>query len=699
MKPFSRNTSCGARPKHLKSDLLSTQLSPLKRNVFVLICVLSPLVLLIVLEIVLRFFSLGGYEPVLKEIEQTPRGKLVATDQAGVDGFFFANPDLPGAINHNFFHYPRPTNTVRIALMGGSAIKGYPQSINFCASAFLHEMLEDCWPGREVEIINMGTTAVASFPVRGMLKQLIAYDPDLVVVYSGHNEFFGAYGVASKNFAGTSPWTLKLQYHARGLALVQGMSKMVQRLREPMNKSLMEEMVGMDYVAPDSWRRQAAARVLYTHISDMIRLCSLRDIPVIVCTLPVNERDLAPIGSDPVQPELDQELSRLRLTMKARPAEAAAEFEELLQRWPDHAFANYLYANALFLGEDYVSAQKHYIRARDLDPMPWRAPTLSQEAIRQAAEEGGAQLCDVEAAFRKVSPGGSIGWELMDDHVHLSIEGQALLARTLVQTLTNRTDALQVKAEDFETLPEWTVYAKRLGDNDYDRYAVAQALRMVFSVPFMMESNSDALKRFDTMARNYKEQMPPELRKIALYWQQIKPQVGGKRPISGMIALELFSRNQNAAAADLFSVAYHSVPRYSSWHVEYVAFWLACRLELTGKLSAAEKDLAADEVERGKLLLRRGYQLEPGAVERDLGKILQLQGEGAAAIPFLLAARDKLLNEGHIVVVDHALIMSYLQTGDHESARKLAQYGADHDGKHTGIYQKLLKIIPAVGEE
>lgn len=672
------------------------QLSPAKRRVFILFCVSSPLLLVVVLELLLRCFNLGGYESLFKEIEETPHGQLVIADPAGTGGFFFANPGRPGYNDQSAFYQPKRPDTVRIALVGGSAIKGFPQTRNFRASSFLREMLRDCWPDRDVEIINLGTTAVASFPVREVLKQILDYDPDLVVVYSGHNEFFGAYGVASVNRAGTSPWMLNLQYHARSLALMQGVNQLIHRLRGTETKPLMELMVGLDFVAPDSWRRRAAAHLLYTHISEMISLCSLHDVPVMVCTLPTNERDLAPIGRDPPQPELDQALSRLRITMEGLPVEARQELQGLLQRWPDHALANYLYANALFLLQDYDRARDHYIRARDLDPMPWRAPTLSQKAIRRAVEEGGAQLCDAEAAFRKCSPGGAIGWELMDDHVHLSLEGQARLARTIVETLTRRTDRLQVGEEQCRSLPDWTTYAKRLGDNMYERYAVAHTLRVLFRISFMQESNLDALKRFHQRARGYEDQMTPDLREIATKWQTNKPQAGGKRPISGMIARGLMRREEFEKAADLFAVACRSVPQYTSWHLEYIYFQLACRLQLAGELTPEELEMAADEIECGKILLRHGFATS-GFTERYIGRMHQLRGEYAEAIPFLLAAREKLY-EFDKVATDQALIMSYVRTGDPMSAQKLARYGIEYGGKYADIYQRLLNSIPSSGE-
>jgi hypothetical protein len=94
---------------------------------------------------------------------------------------------------------PKPAETVRIFLFGESAAKGYPQPRNLAMSAFMEAMLTDAWPGRTVEVINMGTTAVASFPIIPMVREAVALQPDLFVFYVGNNEFLGAYGTASFN--------------------------------------------------------------------------------------------------------------------------------------------------------------------------------------------------------------------------------------------------------------------------------------------------------------------------------------------------------------------------------------------------------------------------------------------------------------------------------------------------------------------
>ena len=140
---------------------------------------------------------------------------------------------------------------------------------------------------------------MASFPAAKFLDQALDYEPDMVVVYSGHNEFYGAYGVASINRAGKFPRMLEMQHRIRGLALIQALSEQLYDGSRRESKTLMEVMVGQENIEPSDWRRDAAANLLYRHVGAMIQSCRERDVPVLVCTLPSNERDLAPIGTDP----------------------------------------------------------------------------------------------------------------------------------------------------------------------------------------------------------------------------------------------------------------------------------------------------------------------------------------------------------------------------------------------------------------
>ena len=143
----------------------------------------------------------------------------------------------------------------------------------------------------------------------------------------------------------------------------------------------------------------------------------------------------------------------------------------------------------------------------------------------------------------------------------------------------------------------------------------------------------------------------------------------------------------------LYAVAQNSVPLYTSWHLEYVYFWLAIRERLNGELSPADLELAAQEIDRGTLLLRHGYS-KSGQTERYIGRMHQLRGEYAEAIPYLAAARENLYGFDK-VAADQALVLSYIQTGDFDRARNVAMNGVQNSGKYASSYRQILSSIPA----
>jgi hypothetical protein len=85
-------------------------------------------------------------------------------------------------------------------------------------------MLTDACPDRKIEVINLGTTAVASFPVSRIARAALPYDPDWMIVYTGNNEFYGAGGVASTHRLGRTARAMRWLHRLRQSAIVQAVS-------------------------------------------------------------------------------------------------------------------------------------------------------------------------------------------------------------------------------------------------------------------------------------------------------------------------------------------------------------------------------------------------------------------------------------------------------------------------------------------
>lgn len=681
-----------------RKNATQPRLSQIRRRTFALLALTLPVALLLATEGVLRLLGHGGYDPVLRVAGEVPGGRLILCDQAGAVSYFYANPSRPGYNNQDQFVDPKPAGVFRVFLLGESAAKGYPQPPNLASSAFLRAMLSDAWPDRRVEVINLGTTAVASFPVLGMLKEALEYEPDLILIHTGHNEFFGAYGVNSISRGGTSVAQLKMTRFIRSLALVQALDRLVRSDDAVKGKSLMEIMVGESYTAPDDPIRAAAAANLGANIREMLRLSAERGVPALACTLPSNERDLFPVGADrtdtlpaDARARLEPLLASAAALMETNAPAAVALLEEAVSIDPRHARAHFLMGRALFAAGDTNRAQQEFVAARDLDSMPWRATTIQQQAIRQAAASLEMPLCDMEQSFRAHSPGGCIGWELMDDHVHPTLRGQALMAESIVGTLRQMTGAAALSDQAAAHIRSWQEYAAELGDNPWDRYGVDYAMLKLFQVPFVRERNAEGLRRFQARTVDFEAALPAELLAVVREWQSETPHAGGKRPITGMVARQYMREKRYDEALNLYRIAEQSVPEYTSWHMEYVYFALVCREKLTGALTEEERQLALHEIEQGRFLLRRGFS-QTGLTERYTGRLHQLRGEWGEAIPYLNASRGKLSGID-LVAADQALFTSLLKTGRQQEARQLAEYGVAHSGQFAPLYQQLLQLL------
>lgn len=613
-----------------------------RRIAFRVIALALPLLLLAGVEWTCRTKGYGGYPPILLRAGADGSREWFATNRKGTDTFFLNSGGLQtGGLRDLHFVKPKPPNTVRVILVGESAMQGFPQILPLTNGSFLEAMLRDAWnDGRDVEVLNLGATAVASFPVVAILREALDHEPDLVVVMTGSNEFYGAYGVSSLPPFLRSPGGMKALRGYRGLGVSQWLEEKL-KPKAPPAGTLMERMAREHEVKENDSLRDAAAKSLEAHISEMVRLAGSRNIPVIVCTVPTNERGLAPVGG------LGTALEHFR---KARELTGQGRHDE---------------------------AKVEYIEARDRDSMPWRATSRAREAIVAAAGRG-AVLCDMESAFRAESPGGAIGWELMDDHVHMSIRGQALFARTIAATMTSFTGPLHVDAERLARLPDWQIYAARLGHSPYSDYYALQHLRALFKIPFMRRNNEEAFLHFEAVHDSLLASMAPVDRPAIERWHDPSLHGSTERPLEFVVGIYRMQAGDFETAARLFRVARESVTAISLWRLEMTWFLLTCERRLHPEPTPEDLQLAREAIQTGVLLTRHGGAQNP-RVLRYLGLAYHMVGEFAPAIAALEpAVRAESGPEAWEVVA--ALADSYVRTGQPEAARELLTLAARQPG-------------------
>jgi lysophospholipase L1-like esterase len=681
--------------KKNKNKRKTAALSRGKRTLFAAITVSLPLLVLVVAELALRLFGWGGYPSFIHAAGRLATGETVClVEPTAARPYFFANPQRPGFGKQYNFLMPKPAETVRIFLFGESAAQGYPQPRNMAMSSFLQAMLSDLWPDRHVEVLNMGTTAVASFPIVYQVREALRYDPDLLVFYAGNNEFFGAYGVASINAAGAlPPWALRAMRAARGLALVQVLDKFLYAGADQ-SRQLMERMVGESVIPADSPLRTAAARNLRENLGSMLSPARAAGVPSIVCTTASNEADMAPIGEDQLgslEPQSREKFNRLLRQAAATPPAQAETGIALLRAAteiaPQHARTRYFLGRALAAAGDNEGAREQFRVARELDTMPWRPTPAIEEAARKAAAENGAVLCDIAAQFREAGPLGAAGWELLDDHVHLSVAGQAAAARAMVKTIAGLDGALRVDPSLVAALPDDRAYAARLGENAYDRYGVNEILAKLFEVPFMHRSNPEVLDRLLAENKNAHSTMPAAAQAAANEWLTADPHASEMRPLTAMVGRATLAAGQPAEAARLYQIARGQVSDFTSWHIEYTYYDIFCRLRSGQPMGDSIRRQVLSAIREGDFLLANGKAeaVRGAAAPNDSvavqaqagvsflnGRLHQLIGKETAAVPYLEFAYAGL-NGDNRASAEQALFAAYINSGAKNQAVDLAE--------------------------
>ena len=119
---------------------------------------------------------------------------------------------------------------------------GVPFGMAATIPALVRKQLRRLYPDLDIEVVNLGASAINTNVIREMVPQFLSLDPDLVLVYAGHNEFYGPEGVGAswidRQMHGITPW----KYRARRLPIVQVLQRWIAGLGMKQNDGAMNLM-------------------------------------------------------------------------------------------------------------------------------------------------------------------------------------------------------------------------------------------------------------------------------------------------------------------------------------------------------------------------------------------------------------------------------------------------------------------------
>lgn len=387
-----------------------------------------------------RFVDFSGQVPL-----------FIGTESHDGESVFTLNPVKSDYFNRQSFRMPKPPRTFRLVALGGSTTYGRPYLGETAFARWLSVLGNRFGGPLSYQEINAGGISYASYRAARLQKELLNYNPDLFVVYSGHNEFLEARTFAA--LKDEAPWLSRVRetlHHSRLYSLLArslgGWTRKAggHRTLLPAEVSVeLETVAGPDYYHRDETFRQGVLDHYRASLQRMIDRAAKQRVPLVLCTLPSNLSGISPFKSEHRQGLTAQQLAEWeqwfdrgnRAMAGARPEEAVGFYQQALLIDDRYALLAYRLGQAFDQVGRSQDAYRAYVLAKQEDIIPLRALDEMNGIVRELAASNGVPLADVEALFRRVAVDGIPGSDLFDDHVHPNIRGQQLIAWCIFDTL------------------------------------------------------------------------------------------------------------------------------------------------------------------------------------------------------------------------------------------------------------------------
>lgn len=374
-----------------------------KKIIFSLLAALLPVVFLSLIELSLWIADAYPQPSLFIQVEESGKAFTQINSRVGERYFNKNTIPVPSLYPQKFSTQKHP-ETLRVFCLGGSTTEGFPYEMTVPFPQQLALMLKSDYPDQDFEVINMGMSAINSFTVVDWIPDILRQDPDLILLYMGHDEFYGAYGTGSTISLGHDGRVIRLVLKLKKFRLVQMISSMLGGFTDPTptgaNPTLMEKVVNEKFIESNSILRIKTRQNFADNLDVILSSCQAAGVPVILSNLVSNIKDQIPLDvtSNPQQTST----KALKLYLKGQ-----HEFEQ----------------------GDTTTAFISFTRAKNNDQVPFRGNDYLNEILHVRASRFGLAIIDMKSAFRHASPAGIPGKGLFYDHLHPNPPGYLLMAK------------------------------------------------------------------------------------------------------------------------------------------------------------------------------------------------------------------------------------------------------------------------------
>lgn len=621
----------------------SSEFSLPKKILFYAITISIPFLFLLAVEGILRSTNYKGNLDLFKGIDVYGTNYMIPNPNFTARYFFYTKT-IPTP-SQDAFLKEKPDNGFRIFTIGGSSAAGYPYGYNAMFSRVVQDILADAMPDKTVEVVNVATSAINTYTLYDQVDEILQYEPDAILMYAGHNEFYGALGVGSNENLGAFPVFvrayLKLQQFKTFLLLrtviVESTSWVASLFNDNQDResgTLMKRIVSERSIPYKSDTYQMAMNQFESNTRKIISLFSDKKIPVYVGSVMSNLRNHAP-------------------------------FESINEgRYPpaDEVFKQ---AGTLLESGDSTKALEQFTLAKDLDALKFRAPSDINKLIEQICRSTSAYYVSSKEVLSKNAKNGIPGDDLFLEHLHPNEDGYFLIGKVFSEDLIDHMsdDMFEGRPENLES------YRGKRYLSEYDNRVAWHRVRVLkYSWPFV-KAGEEPPEKVMYEPKNAADSLAFLTVNESLTWEKAKVQLGGFYESKGLDEKALYE--------------YEGLIRNQPWnHSPY--------------LYAARLLLKHNKLNRAKPYLEAAYKINPenAYANKMLGAIAVNNGNLDKAIELLETAKTMIPDDPQML---YNLSGAYGLKKEFERAQKVLDELKKIDPDFPGVksWQQQLNNVRA----
>jgi len=377
---------------------------------------------------------------------------LFVSDKTGTR-FETARERLTAFCPQSFAAVKKP-ETLRIFCLGGSTVQGRPYSVETSFTTWLKINLRAALPGTDSEVINCGGISYASYRLVPIMQELLKYEPDLFIFYTGHNEFledrtYEHVKNKPRVLIRTHRKLLNLRIYSQAHHfLTQHMGRGTpaehspKTILDPEVQARLDFQEGLkSYHRDQVWRKDIIEH-FHHNLETIVRMSRAANVPVIIVNPVSNLKDCPPFKSEHGSELLKEQIQQVNeLRTKAVELDWSQTYEKL--RLLEQAAAiDSRHAGLLFLVAKcyehigrFSQAKEWFIKAKEEDVCPLRILESMHEIIHELAGWHKVPLVDARKLIEDRTTDGIAGSEWLLDQVHPNITGHRLIADALYEVM------------------------------------------------------------------------------------------------------------------------------------------------------------------------------------------------------------------------------------------------------------------------